>query len=97
MERQATKQQQQKVLSAVKRAFRPWIQAGYEQPTLGTDPNGTPAIIWEAGPFEWVHCFPYGGREQEFGFQVEDVSDRLPAEIHVEPYFSYMTSIYREE
>jgi hypothetical protein len=36
------------------------------------------AVVWEEGPFEWAHLFPYGGIEEEFGFRLADVSAAIP-------------------
>lgn len=57
-------------------------------------PTPTPSIVWEEGPFEWAHLFPYGGIEEEFGFKVKDVSGDLPAGVHIEAATSWALHLY---
>lgn len=47
------------------------------------------AVIWEEGPFEWAHLFPYGGIEEEFGLPVPDVSDLIPDGFYSEAMTSW--------
>lgn len=94
--KRVTKREAEAVLAAVKKAFRTWIEAGYEPPTLRMDwdwsGEPTPTILWEGGPFEWTTLFPHGGRDEEFGFTIEPA--KLPADVWTEPYSSYALSIY---
>lgn len=90
----------EKVLAAVKRQFKPWIDAGMAGPRLVKDYSwsdiGNPApyaIVWEDGsPYEWCFLFPYGGVEEEFGFNVKAVE--IPKSVFTEPIFSFILGIY---
>lgn len=55
------------------------------------------AIVWEEGPFEWAHMFPRGGRDEEFGFTVKDVSNATPNVVYIEPITSWAVGLYRED
>ena len=93
-----TKRQAEKVLAAVRRQYKPWITSSIG-PKLVEDWGyyGAPAkwsIVWEEGPFEWAIMFPYGGRDQEFGFKLADVSDALPEGFYAEPYNGWSVGIY---
>lgn len=88
------------VLRAVRKAFKPYIDAGCEEPVLekGWDFFGygpTPyAIVWEGGPFEWAVQMTLGGRD-EFGRNVEPLSNPLPSgDAYAEPITSWSLGIY---
>lgn len=51
------------------------------------------AIVWEEGPYEWAYLFPHGGIEEEFGFRIPDVSDRVPGTVFVEAITSWAVSL----
>jgi hypothetical protein len=51
------------------------------------------AIVWEEGPYEWAHLFPYGGIDEEFGLRVPDMSDRTKG-VHIEAITSWAVAIY---
>lgn len=93
-----TETQLAKVLQAVKTQ-----RSAYEGPLpsavtdwdwLGYGP--TASVVWEEGPFEWAHLFPFGGIEEEFGFKVPDVSEMIPSGVRVEPATSWAVSVYRD-
>jgi len=73
------------VFTALKKQCAGWMSEGFEQPKLvkrakDWEYAGQPAawhIVWEGGPYQWPYTFPYGGRDQEFGFGLRDVSDRF--------------------
>lgn len=91
-----TKADALKVFAAVKKAYKPWIAAGYE-PQLVKDwdwANAPYAIIWEGGPYDWAYGFPYGGRDQEFGGKIPNVSDAIPNTVFCEPYAGWALCIY---
>jgi len=57
--------------------------------------GGHPSIIWEdGGPYEWAYLFPFGGRDEEFGGVVKDVSDMLPKGWYAEAITSWAIGIY---
>lgn len=95
-----TKAEATKVLNAVKRAFRPWLD-GSDGPKLLENwdwlGHGNPArwsIVWEEGPFEWAYLFPFGGRDEEFGFRVADVSEAIPDGFFSEAITSWAIGLY---
>lgn len=51
------------------------------------------AIVWEEGPYEWAHMFPFGGIEEEFGLRVPDVSDRTK-NVFIECITGWAVAIY---
>ncbi|MGV0986783.1 MAG: hypothetical protein ACOYB2_19725 [Limnohabitans sp.] len=70
--RKVTKAQATKVLSEVKRTFKPYIDPKVEGsgPTLVMDFDwfgygGYPAIVWEGGPYEWSILASNGGVDEE--------------------------------
>lgn len=89
-----------KVLNAVKAAFRPWIDDDATGPTLvknwsWTGISAAPyAILWEEGPYEWTHLFPFGGIEEEFGSRIKSVEGRVPESVFVEPITSWAIGVY---
>jgi hypothetical protein len=50
------------------------------------------AIVWEEGPYEWVHYLD-GGIEEEFGFDLKPV--KTPAGVFVEPIQSFSVGLYQ--
>lgn len=96
-----TKADATKVLNALKRQQRAYIGAGYTPPVLvrdwdwmGTGHAARWSIVWEEGPFEWAHLFPHGGIEEEFGFKIEDVSERMPSGVFAEPITSWAVAVW---
>ena len=89
MSKSVTKAQGQKVLKAVLKAFPAYIDT---PPTLSEDGQ---EVVWEEGPFQWTYSFPYGGRDEEFGGTIKDVSDLLPAEVEAQANTHYSVSLYR--
>ena len=98
-----TKRQAERVLSLLKKQTAPWLDDDYVEgdPKLimdwdwfGTGP--VPSIVWEGGPYAWPQYFPRGGIEEEFGFNLPDVSGRIPAEVRVEAATHFAVSLYRE-
>lgn len=77
-----TKAEATKTLNAVKRMFRYALGKGSTGPTLikdwtwgwTTEHTYEWAIVWEEGPYDWAHLFPYGGRDEEFGFKHDEVA-----------------------
>jgi hypothetical protein len=69
---------------------------GSAPPTLvqNLDPDAEWTVVWEEGPFQWSYYFPYGGVEQEFGTEVEDVFALLPDSVFVETLNHYAVNIY---
>lgn len=51
------------------------------------------AIVWEEGPYEWVHYLD-GGIEEEFGFDLKPVP--MPKGIFAEPIESFSLGLYPE-
>jgi hypothetical protein len=51
------------------------------------------AIVWEEGPFEWVHYLD-GGIEEEFGFTLKPVP--MPKGVFAEPIESFSLGLYPE-
>ncbi len=51
------------------------------------------AIVWEEGPFEWVHYLD-GGIEEEFGFHLAAID--VPKGVFVEPIESFSLGLYPE-
>jgi hypothetical protein len=49
------------------------------------------AIVWEEGPYEWVHYLD-GGIEEEFGFDLQPAG--RPAGVHVEAIQSFSLGLY---
>ena len=96
----ATEAETEKVLAAVMMAFLPWIEEGmsgpFDGPFIGETEYGSPTIVWEGGPYEWVHLFPRGGTDEEFGFKIPDVSHLIPKGVWVEPANHYSTAVYKE-
>jgi hypothetical protein len=94
-----TKAEATKVLTAVKRAFKPWLD-GNDGPTLienwdWTGTGGTRwSVVWEEGPYEWAYLFPFGGIDEEFGFRVADVSSAIPAGFYSEAITSWAIGLY---
>ena len=90
----------EKVLAAIKQQFKPWIDAGGEQPTLEKDYDflghgAAPyAVVWEGGsPYEWAFMAgPNGGVDEEFGFRVKPVD--FPPSVFTEPVTSFILAIY---
>lgn len=95
-----TKREAQRVLAALKRQQRAAI-AGGSGPQLvkdwdwgWTESRVYPwAIVWEEGPYDWADLFPYGGIEEEFGFKIEDVSDRIPEGVFSEAITSWAVAV----
>ena len=52
------------------------------------------SIVWEGGPYDWVYNFPFGGVEEEFGFRLEDVSDRFDDGVWVEAQNNWSVVIW---
>lgn len=52
------------------------------------------AIVWEGGPFEWAYLFPHGGRDEEFGFNIADVSADIPAHVFAEAITSWAIAVH---
>ncbi len=99
MTKKATKAEATKVLNALKKQCRAWLDAGCEGPTLVKREfeysQGTGwQIIWEGGPYDWVYNFPFGGVEEEFGFRLEDVSDRFDDGVWVEAQNNWSVVIW---
>lgn len=100
--RNPTKAEATKVLSAVRRAFKPWLD-GNDGPKLienwdwlgaGADYTTRWSIVWEEGPFEWAYLFPFGGIDSEFGFRVKDVSEAIPDGFYSEAITSWAIGLY---
>ena len=87
-----TKRQKTQTLNAVKKAYKAWITAD-DQPILMDDfyEDGTTAVVWEGGPYEWAFLTD-GGIEEEFGFEMKAV--KVPAGVYTEPIFSYALGLY---
>ena len=88
-----------KVLAAVKKAYKSWVDAGYTPPKLVKDWDWTsgPAawsVVWEEGPYDWAILFPFGGIEEEFGFKVPDVSGSIPDGVFFEPINGWSGGIF---
>lgn len=85
--------QAEKCLEALRVQQLTYIQAmGGSGPKLQSDRDDSDSeysIVWEEGPYGWVHLFPFGGIDEEFGFEVKDVSDRIPAGILTEVVSSW--------
>lgn len=99
--REPTKAQATKVLNALRRQCAAWIDEGDTGPELKRDwdwtGSGDPArwsIVWEEGPFQWSYLFPFGGRDEEFGFKLADVSDAVPEGFFVEAITSWAVALY---
>jgi hypothetical protein len=105
-----TERRAEKVLTALRKQMGfyldPFVVEGEEftpvtteQPALVMDwdwPGApTPAIMWEAGPYDWAIYFPYGGRTEE-GLTLPDVSADMPKGIHAEPYAGWATCLYAD-
>ena len=94
-----TKAEATKVLNAVRRAFRPWLD-GDNGPKLLRDwdwsgNGGTRwSIVWEEGPYCWTYLFPFGGIDEEFGFKVPDVSAAMPDGFYAEAITSWAIGLY---
>lgn len=99
MSQHVTERQAEAVLRAVRKRFKPWIDAGDEGPTLSMDwdwpHRPTPTILWEGGPYQWALLDPGGDIEEEFGTKVPPLE--LPAGVRTEPYNGVALCIYREE
>lgn len=92
-----TKRQAEQVVAALVRQYprsvtRPTLVRDWDWFGTGTSPW---AIVWEEGPHDWAHVFPYGGRSEEFGREVSEV--RLPAGVWVEPITGWAIGLYRDE
>ena len=85
MTKPANKAEASKVFTALKKQCAGWIAGPDYGPELVKRPKdwayaGSPKawhIVWEGGPYTWPYQFPFGGREQEFGTMLRDVSDRF--------------------
>jgi len=51
------------------------------------------AIVWEEGPYEWVHYLD-GGIEEEFGFTLKAID--MPEGVFAEPIESFSLGLYPE-
>jgi hypothetical protein len=98
-ELRATRRQGERVLAAVRKMFKGWIQSGDTGPNLimdwdwlGYGPQVS--IVWEEGPYDWAMLFPHGGVEEEFGFTLKPVT--LPKGIWTEPITSFAIAIIRD-
>jgi hypothetical protein len=98
---EVTKREATRALNALK-AARYHPEAFANPPVLMRDwdwlGHGNPArwsIVWEEGPFEWAHMFPFGGIEEEFGMRIKDVSDRMPEGVHSEAITSWAVALVR--
>lgn len=96
-----TKRQAEKVLTAVKKAFAPWLDKDGNGPVLKENwdwfGHGNPtrwSIVWEEGPYQWTYLFPFGGRDEEFGFKIADVSDAIPAGFYAEAETGWAIGLY---
>lgn len=96
--RKVTRRDAEKVLAGVRRAYRPYLRAGYNEPMLVRNWrffDGPPvpyAIVWEGGPFEWTMHVPFGGRDEEFGGTIPAID--VPDGIYTEPYTGWALGIY---
>lgn len=89
-----------KVLAAVRKAFRPWVDTRYPetQPHLVKDfdwyGHAPYAVVWEGGPYNWPNLFVMGGVEEEFGgrFDPHDTPG-----VFAEPATGWALSIYPAE
>lgn len=98
-----TKAEATKTLNAVKRMFRSYIRPGSTGPTLIKDWNwgwNYPtdyawAIVWEEGPYDWAHLFPYGGIDEEFGFRHNEVE--IPDGVWTECITGWAIAVYPKD
>ena len=98
-ELRATRRQGERVLAAVRKMFKGWIQSGDTGPNLVMDWDWLGygpqvSIVWEEGPYDWAMLFPHGGVEEEFGFTLKPVT--LPKDIWTEPITSFAIAIIRD-
>ena len=98
-ELKATKRQGERVLAAVRKMFKGWIQSGDTGPNLVMDWDWLGygpqvSIVWEEGPYDWAMLFPHGGVEEEFGFTLKPVT--LPKGIWTEAITSFAIAIIRD-
>jgi len=98
-----TKKQAEAALTSVTKQFTDYMGAGYEPPTLVWDYQQVYtvdgkietriipcALVWEEGPFEWVHLVPEGGYDEELSSLAERYMEReaapdWPADVQPEP------------
>lgn len=97
--KRVTKRQAEKVLTQIKKRFKPWIDAGTEPPTIvmDFDPGYVgvapfPAIVWEAGPYEWALKDWGGDIDEEFGFRLAPIT--RPEGVFTEPWNGFVLGVY---
>lgn len=95
-----TRKQAEAALTAVKKRFKPWVDAGGPGPELRMDfdwfgHGPGPAIVWEEGPYQWATLDPEGDIDEEFGFPVPAIV--LPDELWTEALTSCALGIYEKE
>jgi hypothetical protein len=104
MTKPANKAEASKVFTALKKQCAGWVYEGCEEPKLVKRPKGweyagQPAmwhIVWEGGPFQWTYSFPFGGRDQEFGTNLRDVSARFGDGVWVEAQNHWSVVVWKE-
>ena len=96
-----TQRRAERVRDLVAEQFSAWIDDSMDEnsvpasvPILDMDWNGTPTILWEAGPYDWTMYFPHGGIEEEFGFAIKSVASKMPKTVFAEPYSGYALCLY---
>lgn len=101
MTQKVTKRQAEKVLALVRKQFAPWVKGTGTGPVLvkNWDWRSGPApyaIVWEEGAYEWAHLSTGGGRDEEFGFRIDPITEEQQRAMGVflEPYTSWALGIY---
>lgn len=94
----ASRRDAEAVLRAVKRQFKNYVESGCEPQLIERwsflRDSDHWAVVWEEGPYDWAHLFPYGGREEEFGSLILDVSADVPARVFCEPITGWALGVY---
>jgi hypothetical protein len=94
--KRVTKAEATKTLNAVKRMFRSYIDGDYGPKLVKNwewNSHYDWAIVWEEGsPYNWTYLFPFGGIDEEFGFNHAAVD--LPDDVWTEPITGWAIAIY---
>ena len=95
-----SKAKAQQVVNSVKKAFKPWVEAGYGPILFNKYDGENWAIVWEDGaPFCWALWYGtlaagYPVVEEEFGFTLKPVPKVTG--VFTEPWNAYVLGVYPE-
>ena len=68
--KQVSAAQVNKAFRAISNQFSGWFEDPQNGPQV-MQYQGYTAIVWEGGPYGWVHLARYGGIEEEFGTTIK--------------------------